>query len=177
MPNYIAFVLALGLLTAGGSAARGVDPKPETKTATPAAKPEKPDAESLFAFKLSDGTQAWKIKRGDGVYVAGLYDGMAIVVDSDAVRAVNAADGKEAWKVSLQGTLTGYGAFDKDRFLQPLGLGEEAREGILQVIDLKQGKAGGTIQRTDKKEFGNLIIHKGKLVSQTLESLSAYDIP
>ncbi len=135
------------------------------------------DADALYAFKLSDGKEAWKIERGKGVYLAGLHDRKAIVVDSNAIRAVNAADGKEVWKVPFEGTLTGYGAFHGDRFYQPLGLGKNADEGILRVIDLKQGKIAGTIQRADKKEFGNLLIHKGKLISQTFESLSVFTMP
>lgn len=50
-------------------------------------------------------------------------------------------------------------------------------KGVLREIDLKQGKAVGTIQRADKKEFGNLLIHKGKLISQTFESLSVFAMP
>lgn len=136
-----------------------------------------PDAESLYAFKLADGKEAWKLERGKGVYLAGLHDGKAIVVESDSVRAIDVSHGKEVWKVPFEGTLTGYGAFNGDRCYQPIGLGKNAAEGVLQVIDLKQGKAVGRIQRADKKEFGNLLIHKGKLISQTFESLSVFAMP
>jgi hypothetical protein len=135
------------------------------------------DAESLYAFKLADGKEAWKIERGKGVYLAGLHDGKAIVVDSNAIRAIDATNGKEVWKAPFDGTLTGYGVFQGDRFYQPIGLGKAADEGVLQIIELKQGKAVGTIQRADKKEIGNLLIHKAKLISQTFESLSVFAMP
>lgn len=135
------------------------------------------DAESLYAFKLADGKEAWKLERGKGVYLAGLHDGKAIVVDSNAIRAIDATNGKEVWKVPFEGTLTGYGVLSGERFYQPIGRGKNADEGILQVIELKQGKEAGTIQRADKKEFGNLLIHKGKLISQTFESLSVFAMP
>lgn len=135
------------------------------------------DAESLYAFKLADGKEIWKIERGKGVYLAGLHEGKAIVVDSNAIRAIDATNGKEVWKVVFDGTLTGYGVFRGDRFYQPIGLGKAADEGVLQIIDLNKGIATGKIQRADKKEFGNLLIHKGKLISQTFESLSVFAMP
>lgn len=136
-----------------------------------------PDAEAIFAFDLSDGSLAWKRERGKGIYVAGLHKDRLIIVESDAVVAVNAADGREVWKYTFTGMLTGRGAFDGDRYYLPVNVGKEATEGALEAIDLKDGKVSGLLKRADKGEFGNLLIHKRRLISQTFQSLSVYDLP
>ena len=90
--------------------------------------------------------------------------------------AVNVADGVEQWKVPFTGVLTGIGAMKGDRYYLPLGLGKDADEGEMQVIDLKQGKAVDVLKRSDKAVFGNLVIHKNKLISQSFELLSVYEL-
>jgi outer membrane protein assembly factor BamB len=136
-----------------------------------------PDAEALFAFDLADGSVAWKRERGNGVFPAGLHKDKLVIVASDAVIAVNIADGKEIWKLPFTGTLTGKGVLHGDRYYLPLGLGTEADKGEVQAIDLKQGKAIGVLKRPDAHIFGNLLIHRGKLISQTFESLSVFELP
>jgi outer membrane protein assembly factor BamB len=134
-----------------------------------------PDAESLFAFDLRDGSLAWERKRGKGVYLAGSNDNKVIVIETGAVLALSTADGKERWRVPFDGTLTGRGAFRRDGYYLPLG--QSKNEGSILAIDLKAGKALGVLKGKDKESFGNLLIHKGKLISQSFEALAIYELP
>src|SRR5690606_12166892 len=56
------------------------------------------DSDELHCLDLIDGTVLWKQPRGEGLYVAAVYDGQVVVVDRMRVRALDLRDGRPVWQ-------------------------------------------------------------------------------
>ncbi|MEN6449728.1 MAG: PQQ-binding-like beta-propeller repeat protein [Thermoguttaceae bacterium] len=136
-----------------------------------------PDSTWLHCLSLIDGRLLWKCARQDArrddLYVACVHGDNVVLVGRTAVRAVRLADGRPAWggrtvalpKQSLPG---GRGFVSGDRYFLPLSSAE------VVAIDLNDGKLVGSWKSRKGDVLGNLVCHRGKIVSQGAEGLAAY---
>ena len=61
------------------------------------------DSDELHAIDSVSGAVIWKQPRRNGAYVAGVFEKRLIVIEHDAVKALEAATGQLIWSMSLSG--------------------------------------------------------------------------
>ena len=97
-----------------------------------------PESNQLHCINLIEGTLLWQKPRDDGLYVACVADGKAVVVGKSSVRAMKLADGEPAWSdgnlpLPSGSVPSGRGFFNGQRYHLPLSSAEVA------VIDVPSG--------------------------------------
>jgi outer membrane protein assembly factor BamB/tetratricopeptide (TPR) repeat protein len=139
-----------------------------------------PDASSVHCIRLRDGKQVWRAAQAnDDLYLAGVFNGKALVVGKNGARALRLKDGEQVWRLDTGDLPSGQGVFNQSKdgkhtYFLPLQKGE------ICAIDLDRGavrariragvKAGGAIQPPP----GNLVFYDGAVLSQTTRELVAY---
>lgn len=127
-----------------------------------------PDDDDLLCLRLTDGHLLWQEDRRDGLYVAGVYDGNAIIVGSSRIRAIRLEDGKPAWPESIPIPAPSGRGFQHDRYyVLPLSSREVAS------IDLADGRI---LTRSPTGDWtpGNLFSARGRIYSQTAAEVAAF---
>ncbi|MBA4017334.1 MAG: hypothetical protein C0483_09185 [Pirellula sp.] len=129
-----------------------------------------PESDKLFCVNLLDGKLLWKQERGQGLYIASVADGRAIVVAGNEVRAYNAADGKLTWTLPLpDGAVpSGRGFFNGKHYFLPLSSAEVA------AIDPTQGRFVARNKSRSGSIPGNLICYRGAVISQGTGGLECF---
>ncbi len=127
------------------------------------------DSDSLHCLNLVDGEPLWTIPRGQGLYLAGVFEGKAIVVGRSHIAAYDLATGDLAWKeVTPIPMPAGRGLRSGPHYRLPLTTGEIA------TIDLNTGRILARSQSADGKVPGNLVAVGGAMISQSVDSLFAF---
>lgn len=127
--------------------------------------------DSLRCLDLATGKLLWTHPRGDGLFVAGVSGGVAVVVGRSSVRGVRVADGQPAWEGAGElpiPTPSGRGYLAAGRYHLPLASAE------LLSLDIATGRVIARDKTPDGVPLGNLVAARGTVVSQRVESLSAY---
>jgi len=123
----------------------------------------------LHCLNLVDGSLAWKRNRGQGLYVAGVYDGKVIVVGRSQVEAWNLSDGKDAWQHPTPIAFpSGRGARYGNVYAVPLSTGEIA------TINLDNGLIHARSKVAAEVPIGNLVAAGNSVIAQNAESVSAF---
>lgn len=124
------------------------------------------NSDEIVCLNLFDGRVLWKKKRGDGLYVAGIRAGRALVVGSGSVRALKMADGSSAWQQAAAiATPAGRGIAANDRLLVPLSTGHIA------VVDVRTGRLIDTVKTPGGRVPGNLVLAGNVLISQGVDAV------
>lgn len=131
------------------------------------------ESPKIHCLNLLDGKLEWQEDRGNGIYVACVHDGKALIVDNREVRALKLADGKPAWKDAAlplpSGSMpSGRGFFDGERYFLPLTSAEVA------AIDVATGKIVGRSRSRSGAVPGNLICYQGAVISQGIDHLECF---
>jgi len=127
------------------------------------------DSNELHCLNLADGTLRWKRERGDGLFLAAVTDGAAIIVGRSGVEALRLDDGTPLWKrpVSLPGP-AGRGLRAGDLYHLPLSTGE------LATIDLRKGRVITRSKFPAEARAGNLVAAAGTVVMQSSSALVGF---
>ncbi len=136
-----------------------------------------PLSQQLHCLALADGKHLWSVPREDGLYVAGVHEGKAIIVGSSKVRAFHLATtdlgGKPAWSQSIElpsgGRTTGHGFLTADSYYLPLSNAQIA------VIDLRKGQLATQLRSPEGRELGNLIGYGDVVLSLGPLSLDCFE--
>ena len=133
-----------------------------------------PESEYLHCVELQTGKLLWKIKRDNMTRLACIEDGRVLLVGQQKVKSVNLADGKPAWKketLSLGSGVqpAGTGFVSDGKYFLPLTSAE------VIAIDLNEGRVAARTSPRDGAPLGNLICHRGSVISQNGEYLDCYD--
>jgi outer membrane protein assembly factor BamB/tetratricopeptide (TPR) repeat protein len=130
------------------------------------------ESEWLYCLSLSDGALLWKCPRKNDLYVACADRDKVVLVGRRSVRARRMADGTPAWRrpVELPETSvpSGRGFRTGDRYFLPLTSAE------IVGIDLQRGRIVQVAKSRKGDVPGNIICHRGKVISQALQSVDAY---
>lgn len=145
------------------------------------------DSDELHCLSLVDGSLQWKKRRGEALYVAGVYDGFVVVVSRTEVNAYSLADGQPVWKEPAPIPMpSGRGIRQGAYYRLPLSTGEIA------TLDLRSGQivARSTIPSFPRSAWerrsafagverggvvpGNLVAAGGSLVSQSLHEVVGF---
>lgn len=131
------------------------------------------ESSDIFCLGLTDGKLKWQKPREDGLYVACVHDGKAIIVGSRTVKALRLSDGEPAWmEASLalpsNSTPSGRGFYNGDRYYLPLSAAEVA------AIDLDQGRIVARSRSRSGTVPGNLICYHGAVISQGIDHVESF---
>lgn len=127
------------------------------------------DQQKLLCLNLLDGDLVWEKERKNGLYLAGVHNGNAVVVGTGGMEAFSLAKGDPVW--SEPPTLpmpSGRGLLNGDFYYLPLATAEVAK------VDLRSGMLVGRTMARNGQAPGNLIGVRDRILSQTVESLEGY---
>lgn len=130
-----------------------------------------PESSDLHCVRLATGEVVWTRSCEDGLYLAGLTETTAIVVGKRQIEAIGLADGNPKWSTSFpEGrTAQGRGLISGEAFWLPLD------EGNLCILSLKDGKRLQLLKTQAGQPVGNLISHRGSVLSQSLAIIDRFD--
>ncbi len=129
------------------------------------------EADALICLDLLTGKPAWKaIPRGDSVYVAGVEQGVIVLVGKQQVRGVRLSDGTMAWEDALAipgGAMpSGRGFISGGDYFLPTTADQIVR---FRMVD------GSIVEVADSEyPLGNLICYRDKILSQTPDALYVF---
>ncbi len=137
-----------------------------------------PRSEYIYCLGLFDGKLHWKSLRKGDLFIACADDERVVLVGSHHARALKVLDGKAAWPqpdVRLGVVSLGEGAAASGRgfraggyYYLPVG-----KAGVA-VLDVQSGRLERIAKSREGNMPGNLIRHKGKVISQGLDGLKSY---
>ena len=133
-----------------------------------------PESDHLHCLDLLTGKLLWKQPRGAALYLAGVEDGLVLLVGNRNVSAINLEDGKQAWaKAVLEfpdgSTPTGSGFFSKGKYFLPLSNAQ------VIAVDVATGRMAAKAGSRDGQLLGNLICYRGAVISQTGRHLDCFE--
>jgi len=112
----------------------------------------------------------WRRPRGEGLYVACVHDGNAVIVEKDAVVAVDMKTGEQAWEALIPDAPktmpSGRGFQSGDAYFLPLTSSELAK------IDLDGGKLLDVTPT--RGTLGNLVCYRDTVISQGTTELASF---
>ncbi len=137
-----------------------------------------PDAEMLMCLNRKDGKLRWQVERGAGLFPAAVHDGKLLIVEEQALRAIDMKDGKQVWKAPLPGFPVGRGLLIGSRYYVPLGSnGAIPMNPMIGVFEIADGTCHSLL-RTPKGTIplGNLIVHNDQIISQSIEGVAVFEL-
>lgn len=127
------------------------------------------DSDELHCIDLLTGDTVWRRPRSNGLFLACIHNGNAIIVNTSGVEAISVETGKPSWTNPIPtGMPSGHGCRSGDRYFLPLG---NKRVG---VIDLNVGRLLAELPALHGRQAGNLVASNGVVVSQSLDGISAF---
>lgn len=129
------------------------------------------ESDAVHCLDLATGAVRWRRSAENCLYIAGIQDGRVVLVGQHAVEARRLSDGADAWRgpVSLgDASPSGRGFLSRDRLYLPLETPE-----VLE-IDLTSGRVLGRSPARNGGIPGNLVAHRGEVISQGIDSLDVF---
>ena len=132
--------------------------------------PIDPQQGFLYCLDQSTGKELWNKPRGNGLYVAGVFDGLAVVVGREMTVAYRLSNGEQVWTAN-HSLPSGRGMASENRYHLPLASGE--------IVTLDLGK-GEVVSQTYLPEsatggVGNLVLSQGLLISVDPFAITAFE--
>jgi hypothetical protein len=133
-----------------------------------------PETQELICVNLANGKLLWSAPRDDDLYLAAVADGKVVLVGPSHCRALNLADGTPAWRTET-GIPAGLGVMlEGGRYLLPLRSAAGTGKPAFALVELKTGSVAETVPMADADDLGNLAVHGGMVLSQSLKRLTAF---
>lgn len=133
-----------------------------------------PDSSEIHCVDLHSGKQAWKRLKGDSLFVGSVGHGRVLLIGGQSVQALRLADGEPAWENETlplpSGALpAGQGYVSDGLYYLPLTSGQIAE------IDMAEGKLITFTPSAPNLALGNLICHRGSVLSQSALVLDKFE--
>jgi outer membrane protein assembly factor BamB len=129
------------------------------------------EAEKLLCLDLRSGALAWEVPRGESLSVAGVVDGRIIIVGRDGVDALSLADGTRAWGKPVD---LGAASPSGSAVLTPTRLFVPTDAPEVVEIAIADGSIVGRSPARSGVVPGNLVAHRGEVISQGVDSLDVF---
>lgn len=151
---------------------------PEWKCSAPVVQDGKvvftaPDGSAIYCLNLRDGNTVWKANRSDDLYLGGVYNGKVVLVGKQHCRALNLNDGRQLWSRET-GVPSGHGIASDKVYYLPLRAAAEGKDPEVCALDIDTGQVVAHTKTRKREIPGNLIFVEGKVISQTVNNVSAY---
>lgn len=133
-----------------------------------------PESGALHCLDLVTGKLRWKTERGDNQFVAGVEGRRVLVVGNKHLTALDLDTGKpvwprEKWDLPQGAQPSGRGFFSDGRYYLPLS------SAVVLAIDMQTGVEIDRAVARDGEVLGNLICHRGAVLSQSGRFLDCFD--
>lgn len=133
------------------------------------------DSDKLHCLDLISGKLIWSLDRDKALSVAGVNQGRVLLIGQTHLLAVSLEDGSTAWpvdtlKLEPGAEPSGHGFFSAGKYYLPLSTAE------VIAIDMADGNVVARSASRDGRVLGNLICHRGAVLSQTGRFLDCYDL-
>lgn len=133
-----------------------------------------PASADLYCVDLHTGKVQWTQRRGDALFIGCADAERALLVEPESIRAMQMTDGEPAWEqatVPLPGGSlpSGRGYLSDNHYYLPLLSGQ------LAVVELSSGNTTKLDAGPQGQVLGNLICHRGSIISQSLTTLSKFE--
>ena len=125
-----------------------------------------PESNEIHCFDLFSGKLLWSQKREEALLVAGVQQGIVLLIGTHHLTGLKLADGTKAWEEVAIATPSGRGLLDQQFYLQP------TTERTLVKLEVATGKI--VDQFATSKPLGNLIPYGGNLVSLSQERVASF---
>lgn len=128
------------------------------------------DSDRLICLGLTDGQLAWLQRRGPGTRLVGAVDDRMITVGDTAVEALDLTTGRPLWKRDL-----GEGVRPSGRsLLTPKSVLVPCDAPAVVEVALADGRIVGRSTGRGGRIPGNLVAHRGELISRNADSLDVF---
>jgi len=133
------------------------------------------DADAVHCIDLRDGTGLWHTDRSEeDRFLAAVHKDRVLLVGRSSCRALNLKDGESLmqdgdheWRPEI-GLPSGQGVQDGRKYYLPL------KQGAVAVVDLESMNQPTVIRCRTAHIPGNLLFHRGCMISQNLKGIAAY---
>jgi outer membrane protein assembly factor BamB/tetratricopeptide (TPR) repeat protein len=133
-----------------------------------------PDGLSVICLDLRDGTPLWKTRAArDDLYLAGVFGDKVLIVNKKSCRALSLNDGKPVWSVET-GLPSGRGVAADGVYYLPLKSAAQTNAPEVCAVDVARGQVAAHTRPRKKMLPGNLLVHEGYVISQTVDEIAAY---
>lgn len=141
---------------------RWVDSTPTISVANDAVLLTPRDSNELHCLDSREGKLRWKQPRGQGLYIATVYNDNAVIVGKTSVKAVRLKDGKPGWKQAIPIPAPSGRGFQIGKYYHiPLSTAE------IVTINLENGRLIARSKTRSGEVRGNLVSANGMIVSQS----------
>jgi outer membrane protein assembly factor BamB len=144
------------------------------------------DGTHVDCVYLRDGRMLWSVARDEAdLYLAGVFDGRVLIVNKNAVKALDLQTGNQVWSQAKTGMPSGQGVAGDGVYYLPLAssldLSTSERGPEICAIDIKTGKILGRSKvrqetPSDPETPGNLLFVSGDLISQSATKIAAFPL-
>jgi outer membrane protein assembly factor BamB len=121
------------------------------------------------------GKKIWSAPGDEDLYLATVHDDSVVLVGESNCRALSLKDGVEKWKLNI-GEPAGLGVKDGTTYYVPIRQDAGKKAPAIRAIDLVNGKIGHRLDVPNPYAVGNLILHRGMLVSQSVTHIAAFPL-
>jgi len=132
-----------------------------------------PESNEIHCLELGTGKMVWKKQREKALFLACVDRGNVVLVGPDSITALRLADGSAAWTKDIDlpgGALpNGLGYLSEGRYYLPLSTGQ------VIAIDSADGTAEDAVKASSDSIGGNLICHRGSIISQSALYLEKFE--
>ncbi len=134
-----------------------------------------PESGELHCLDLQSGELLWKQPRGEMQRLACVEDARILLVGTSTLRSIRLKDGSNAWpndgalELPQDAAPAGNGFVAGGSYYVPLTTAE------VIAVDLAQGTIQSRVQSRDGSALGNLICHRGSVISQNGLFLDCFD--
>lgn len=134
-----------------------------------------PDSDEIHCVRLRDGEQLWKHARGDDdLYLAGVFNGKALVVGKRSCYALSLSSGKKVWEIPDTGLPSGYGVASDNIYYLPIKESPKGKEPEICAIDIERGVIHAHTKSRKKIVPGNLVFFDGAVISQSITDVHVF---
>jgi outer membrane protein assembly factor BamB len=140
------------------------------------------DSTNLMCLDLLTGELLWQRPRQDAVYVACVEQGVVLVVGPNEARALRLEDGQPVWKIgATNSTGEPVGRFPDDATPSGRGILSDGQyylpmsNGAVVAVELTTGNVRLATNPAEDLMLGNLICHRGAVISQSPLSIDKFD--
>ena len=143
-----------------------------------------PESAEIHCLDLQTGKTEWKHQRDNALFVGCVDHGNVLLVGNSSVTAKRVADFASAWPAErTDGQPTNADHLDFPANVQPAGLGYLSQgqyflpltSGQVVAIDVAKGTMSGSASIHSDTELGNLICHRGAILSQSALLLNRFE--
>jgi outer membrane protein assembly factor BamB len=131
-----------------------------------------PEADQLYCLDLASGQLQWDRARRQALYVGPVVGTQVLVVSNDQIEAIDLQRGTQSWSSGTLpegATVGGFGLLSEGAYLLPLV------DGRMASVDATSGEVTSMITARETNSLGNLIYHRGAVVSQSIDGLQRFD--